>query len=483
MENKIVHNVAEVLKAALLVMIVGVSVSLPAMPTQQELAKAEPLIQELMRDDLNAVRSGKKSREQVGDSAVSLAREAQSPAEKYLLFTGAFDQYMRGGSYEKADSALTALRDAIPDWKSSDEFALIDKALRTVSVGKGGPVRERYEALKGRQQYAAKLKKAQALAQAKPTDKRLQFQVAAYQAALGDWPAALDAFIAGSNPACADAAKLEKESAPPAKIADAWWSAADVKPDFLSSAVRAHAVDLYKKALASNSLAGLQKVAAEKRIAEFEASLAASESPATSSKSSSSSSYVGAAKYYGVKIIGNDVKQNGNKLSGFSSSSYGLIDVEFSPGDSPIEAVVEISTPRTMAECSGILTGIGGNGFTPFFILKGSLMPFLSSSGKQWDIIAHTPIDVSFHPGETYRLKCEWDGNEYIWSVWRGRWTVVKRLPSKSPVFSGLKLQIGTNRGNQSPFNGEIDLSRCYIMVGKKLWWEGVKGAYKNANK
>ena len=33
---------------------------------------------------------------------------------------------------------------------------------------------------------------------------------------------------------------------------------------------RAHAVDLYRQALASNSLAGLQKVAAEKRIAESE---------------------------------------------------------------------------------------------------------------------------------------------------------------------------------------------------------------------
>ena len=54
----------------------------------------------------------------------------------------------------------------------------------------------------------------------------------------------------------------------PGQTADAWWSAADVKPDFLSSAIRAHAVDLYRQALASNSLAGLQKGAAEKRIAE-----------------------------------------------------------------------------------------------------------------------------------------------------------------------------------------------------------------------
>lgn len=122
--------------------------SLLAMPTEQELAKAGTLIQELMRDDLAAVRNGKKTREQVGDAAVALAREAQSPAEKYLLLTGAFDYYMRGGAYDKAASALEAVRKAIPDWKGSDEFALIDKAMRVVAFGKGGPVRERYEELR-----------------------------------------------------------------------------------------------------------------------------------------------------------------------------------------------------------------------------------------------------------------------------------------------------------------------------------------------
>ena len=89
--------------------------SLQAMPTEQELSKAGPLIQELMRDNLVAVRNGKKTREQVGDTAAALAREAQSPAEKYLLLTTAFDHYMRGGSYDKANSSLVNLRTAIPD--------------------------------------------------------------------------------------------------------------------------------------------------------------------------------------------------------------------------------------------------------------------------------------------------------------------------------------------------------------------------------
>lgn len=252
------------------------SLPLLSMPTPQEIAAAEPLVQEVMKEEMDALRSGKKTREQVGDAAASLAKQAQTTAEKYILLTGAFEQYARGGAYEKANDALVALRTAITDWKQSEELALIEKSLRSVAYGKGGPVRVRYEALKERQQYAVKLKNAQAQAQAKPTDKKLQFQVAAYSALLDDWPAALNAFIAGSNPACADAAKLEKEAASPAKIADAWWTASNLKPDFLSSAIRAHAVDLYKKALASNSLAGLQKVAAEKRIQEATATKDAS---------------------------------------------------------------------------------------------------------------------------------------------------------------------------------------------------------------
>ena len=86
-----------------------------AMPTAEEIAAAEPLVQEVMKAEMDALRSGKKTREQVGDAALALAKAAQAPAEKYILLTGTFDYYMRGGSYDKAASALASLRTAIPD--------------------------------------------------------------------------------------------------------------------------------------------------------------------------------------------------------------------------------------------------------------------------------------------------------------------------------------------------------------------------------
>ena len=468
----------------LLLLISAAFLSLPllSMPTQEELDKADALVQEVMKAEMDALRSGRKTREQVADAAVALAKEAQAPAEKYLLLTGAFDQYMRGGAYEKAHSALTTLRTVLPDWKQSDEFSLIDKALRTLASGKGGPVRERYDALKERQQYAQRLKKALAQAKAKPADKKLQLQVAAYYAVLEYWPQALDAFIAGSNPACAAAAELEKESAPPAKIADAWWSASNLKPDFLSSAIRAHAVDLYKKALASNSLAGLQRVAAEKRIAEYESSLAASESPAPTAKSSSSSSFsVGTAKYYGVELVGNSIKESRGILSGFSDKSYAKIKAPFAPRENPFEVVVEFTTGRTIDTLGGILVGLGAkNGFSPFFILDSKVVGYLSSDGKNWDIANGISIGIILKPSTKYLVRCSWNGSVYSWWVKDGdKWHKAAEVKSTLPIF-GMELQLGTNRGIRHPFSGSLDLNKSYIGVNGKVWWEGVKGAYRN---
>ena len=51
------------------------SLPLLSMPTPQEIAAAEPLVQEVMKAEMDALRSGKKTREQVGDAA--LAEDAE----------------------------------------------------------------------------------------------------------------------------------------------------------------------------------------------------------------------------------------------------------------------------------------------------------------------------------------------------------------------------------------------------------------------
>ena len=209
---------------------------------------------------------------------------------------------------------------------------------------------------------------------------------------------------------------------------------------------------------------------------------------AASTKSDSASSAAipsaGSAKFTGVKLVGATVKLDKGVLSNFSGASYALIEPDFSPETAPIEAVIDFTMPDVSVANAGLMGGLGGrNGFTPFYIVGSSVVGYLSTSGTTWDVAAALSIGLPLTAKDTYRVKCEWNGKEYTWSVWRGHWVVLKRLPSKFNVAGGLKMQFGTNRGVNSVFPGTIDLTKCYIKVGGKLWWEGVKGAYKNANK
>ena len=448
--------------------------TLIAMPTREEIVKAQPLVHELMRKDIEAVKRHEKTSEQVGDSAMELARQTQITAEKYLLLTVAFEQYMNAGTYEKANVAIISLRKMVPDWELQEEFEFLDRALRHVGIAKGGAVRERYEALKKKRQYLLQLKKVIMQAKARPNDNKLQFQIAAYCAVLDKWPDAIDAFLRANNAACAAAARLEKAKSPPAKIADAWWATADIKPDFLSEAIRAHAIEFYNKALEDKTFKGLQRVVATRRIEEYIRDAKINQK--------SQAGVVGVAKTTGVALVGVSVRNNNGILSGFTSSSYAKIRYPFAPKDATVEAVMEFTTGETIGGTGGLLVGLGAkNGFSPFYISSGHVLGFLSSDGSTWNIAKGVDLGITLKPRTTYRVKCSWNGKVYTWWLWsRNNWSSLKTLPSALHVFNGLELQFGTNRGIRDPFDGTINLNDSYICVGGKLWWEGVKGAYMN---
>ncbi len=262
------------------------SLPLLSMPTPQEIAAAEPLVQEVMKSEMEALRLNKKTRAQVGAAAFALAKEAQAPAEKYLLLTGAFEQSLRGGAYDEALAALDELKRAIPDFPEKDEFALLDKAVRSISSSKGDALRERHATLAKRINNRARLEKLLEQSKKAPADKPLHFRVATYRVYFDDWASALDEFELSDNASCAAAAKAEKDaSTPRSKVADLWWDATPLKPDFLTTALRAHSVSLYRTALSDNTLSGLQRIAAEKRVKEYESELAAASAPAPQSSS------------------------------------------------------------------------------------------------------------------------------------------------------------------------------------------------------
>ena len=265
-------------KLVVLLVAAGMSMTLCAMPTAEEQEKVRPLVQGLMKPDLDAMKQGKKSRSDVAKSAMDLYSKADSPAAKMLLARNALNLYAKAGEYEAAESALDALLAAVPDYPAADIAELLEKTLHPIPLRAAPNLRARLAAVKDKAQAASQLKKLLpvygTLAEG-PKRKACAARIASAYVALDDWPNANKYFAVSDSPAAAAASaelKLQDEpeaSRPYDKPADAWWLVELPKKDAkLSAAIRSHAAALYAKSLPS--LKGLAKVQAERRIAEVE---------------------------------------------------------------------------------------------------------------------------------------------------------------------------------------------------------------------
>ena len=477
-------------KLVVLLVAAGMSMTLCAMPTAEEQEKVRPLVQGLMKPDLDAMKQGKKSRSDVAKSAMDLYSKADSPAAKMLLARNALNLYAKAGEYEAAESALDALLSAVPDYPAVDIAELLEKTLHPLPNRAAPNLRARLAAVKDKAQAASQLKKLlsiyDTLAEG-PKRKACATRIAFAYAVLDDWPNANKYFaVSDSSAAAAASAELKLQDEPEAsrpydKPADAWWSVELPKKDAkLSAAIRSHAAALYAKSLPS--LKGLAKVQAERRIAEVESSLAASESLAPTAKSSSSSS-VGTAKYYGVELIGDAVKEVKGRISGFSDNSFAKIKAPFDQNRKSIEVVIAFETGATVDKSGGLLSASVQCRFAPLFIKGGQLVGFLSSNGATWDVSFGKPISLALKPKTGYRIKVTWDGNTYTWYQWNSNnWRRIKDISCATPFKGSIDLQLGKGCSSNTYFSGAIDLNMSYICIDDKLWWEGAKGAYNNAN-
>lgn len=248
----------------------GVRLDLVAMPTAEELAEVKPLVAELIKPDMDAMRAGKKSKSDAAKASMALVSQAETPAAKLLLTRNAFQLYMKGGDYDAADAALAAMLKAVPDYPADELQELLEKALYPVPSKKAPQIRARVAALKQKAAAATQLKKVLALLEKTPDDPALNLRLGTVCALQNDWKRAAQAFAKGSDAALAKAAKAELDlEISPAKAADLYWSVELPKKDAqLQSSLRAHAADLYKLSLPD--LTGLTKVQAERRIKEVE---------------------------------------------------------------------------------------------------------------------------------------------------------------------------------------------------------------------
>ena len=240
-----------------------------AMPTPEQTKKVEPLVMDLMRDDQAALKSGKKTRVEVAESAMELAEKAESEAAKLLLMKGAFNLYVRAGEFDKAIETLQSLQTTIPDIPPANVANIIEASLRVVSRKNGGQLYRLLDETKTRMRYTNEAASLEKSVKRNPADRTLRLKLAEHYAYLGKWDLALENFAAADGKVGAIAKSERGGEAATEKIADFWWTYPTGKAEELVKCFRTHAAKLYESAIASGAITGLNKVQAERRIEEI----------------------------------------------------------------------------------------------------------------------------------------------------------------------------------------------------------------------
>lgn len=255
-----------------------------AMPTDQELATAKPIVDTLVGDDLRALKAKKKSPKDVDAAHVALADSAESEAGKYLLLQGAFSIYARDGQDDQAADTLERMRSEIADVPPERIVDIVNKEMRNVSSAKAPKVFAVYREAKRAVDCRKRIVAAEAALKKQPDDKVLLRKLAEAHAIIGDWDKALEVY----SKLDIQAAKYEVDPQSVdnfdlLKAADFWWDykAKDDGP------FKAHAASLYQAAIDKDVATGLRREVARKRIKDAEAVQASHPSgvPATATKS------------------------------------------------------------------------------------------------------------------------------------------------------------------------------------------------------
>ena len=180
--------------------------------------------------------------------------------------------------------------------------------------------------------------------------------------------------------------------------------------------------------------------------------------------------------YVGVSLVGDSVRNDNGILSGFSANSYAVLPFITEPWDKAWEVVIS-ATPTQSVVSNGGMGGVGGgNGWTPiYFHENDTFYSFLNTVkwGFKWNYrykLSENVLKVSYDGASIYSL------HELVYGDYK------ETFHSSGKVQGGQTIQIGTNRGNSYPFQGTWDLNKCYIIRDGVLYWEGVKGAYRNVN-
>ena len=234
-----------------------------AMPTNDEVKKAVPTVKELMNPLVAEFRSRKKSAVEVGETAMAYAKEADTEGAKFLLLKGAVWYFAQAKDDAKAVAAIAALgeqvKDLPPEVLRND---ILKPAIDHVSEQNVPGLFAQFRSASAQMEIAKLASSIRRNRADEPTRRRY----AELLVVTGDWKAALDIFAKLDDAKVVQAAKDEIGGTTLAPAGDFWWNYTPTEAT-AADAIKAHAVALYRKAIAAGELTGLKKVVAEKRIA------------------------------------------------------------------------------------------------------------------------------------------------------------------------------------------------------------------------
>ena len=238
-----------------------------AMPSREEIEAVRPTVAEMMDADWKAMLAKRKSASEVADAAMSCVGLAAKDAVKYILITESIRLYVKDGQYEKAAGAVEALRRNIPDLPDQEVVDLLAEPLKRIKPRNAPRLFALLDDAKKRIGDWKKVEMLKTELGRGSNDMEKRKRLADLYALLGDWPKALSEF-AHLNGNVASNARMELlDEGRYVDCADFWWNYGFDRKD-LSASCKAHAAELYGKALVSDGIQTVEAKRAEKRIAE-----------------------------------------------------------------------------------------------------------------------------------------------------------------------------------------------------------------------
>lgn len=240
-----------------------------AMPTKDEIKRVEPLMNELMSAYVKGYTAKRTSANEVGDAAFHFVKEAQDEAEKYVLLKGAIHYYSIARNFDKVADTLEAICAQISDVPPDEVEAIASKALARAGNARALRLRNIQRVASEQAKAMIDISACNKELRKNPDDTTAMRGLANAYVRFGDWPRALKVYSKlGIEAAIYECNPEDVKEYNALKAADYWWGCSTKNP----APYRAHAAELYRRAVNEGLVTGLMKTIVENRIAEAESS-------------------------------------------------------------------------------------------------------------------------------------------------------------------------------------------------------------------